>query len=111
MITEQDLQAAIAECEGQKNPTANTCMKLAAFYTIKDKMYPQGDAREEPEAVPRYSFSSARDNRTYDSDTEFMQAVKDMDTDKVWAVMDEIMSALAVYNPRLYAAAMRKLEN
>ena len=41
MITENDLQEAIAECEGVRNPTANTCLKLAAFYTIKDKLYPE----------------------------------------------------------------------
>ena len=44
MITEQDLQAAIAECEGVRNPTSNTCLKLAAYYTIKDKMYPNNNA-------------------------------------------------------------------
>ena len=41
MITEKDLQEAIAECEGQRNPNANTCVKLAAFYIIKDHLFPQ----------------------------------------------------------------------
>ena len=108
MITEKDLQEAIAECEGQRNPTASTCMKLAAFYTIKDKMYP---AVTLPDDVPRYSYAPAREQNTYESDTEFMQAVRNMDTEDVLAVMDEIMTALSVYNPRLYAAALRKLEN
>ena len=40
MITKHDLQEAIAECEGQRNPTANTCIKLAAFYTIKQHLFP-----------------------------------------------------------------------
>ena len=40
MITEQDLQEAIAECQGERHPNANTCMKLAAFYTIKNELYP-----------------------------------------------------------------------
>ena len=34
MITEQDLLEAIAECQGQRNPNANTCIKLAAYYII-----------------------------------------------------------------------------
>ena len=110
MITENDLQAAIDECEGQRNPTANTCMKLAAFYTIKDKMYPAGNVPQTDE-TPRYSFSSAREQITYDSDTEFMQCVRGMNVNDMLAVMDEIMTALSVYNPRLYAAAIRKLEN
>ena len=35
MITEMDLQEAIAECQGKRNPNADTCIKLAAFYIIK----------------------------------------------------------------------------
>jgi hypothetical protein len=46
MITEKDLKEAIAECEGERNPNANTCIKLAAFYTILDNMY--GEKTEIP---------------------------------------------------------------
>ena len=110
MITEHDLQEAIAECEGQRNPTANTCMKLAAFYTIRDRMYPKTAAgTEAPVAEPvRYSYS-VDPGASYDSDTEFMDAVHGVSTDRLLAVMDEIMTTLSVLNPRLYAAAMRKL--
>lgn len=108
MITEQDLQEAIAECEGQRNPTSTTCMKLAAFYTIRDKMYP-GTAAETPAVEPvKYSYSMDA-GASYDSDTEFMDAVRGISTDRLLAVMDEIMTTLSVLNPRLYAAAMRKL--
>lgn len=103
MITEHDLQEAIAECEGQRNPTANTCMKLAAFYTIRDKMYPQ----DVSDPVPRYSY--AADRASYDSDTEFMRIARDLSTDKLFEVMDEIMATLSVLNPRLYQAAIRKM--
>ncbi len=41
MITEHDLQEAIAECQGKRNPDANTCIKLAAFYTIKEHLFPK----------------------------------------------------------------------
>ncbi len=110
MITEQDLQEAIAECEGQRNPTANTCMKLAAFYTIRDRMYPSTAAgTEAPTVEPvRYSYSTDA-GASYDSDTEFMDAVHRISTDRLLAVMDEIMTTLSVLNPRLYAAAIRKL--
>lgn len=105
MITEQDLQEAIAECEGQRNPTANTCMKLAAFYTIRDKMYPGQDV----DPVPRYSFAPDPVGASYDSDTEFMQIIRGMPTGRLLEVLDEIMTALSVLNPRLYQAAIRKL--
>ena len=102
MITEKDLQEAIAECEGQRSPTANTCLKLAAFYTIRDKMYPQ------EKNVPGYSY--AVDNKaSYDSDTEFMRIARDIPENRLFSVLDEIMSALSVLNPRLYQAAIRKL--
>ena len=47
MITEKDLQEAIAECQGQRNPTTSTCIKLAAFYTIRRELF-----GEEKEAGP-----------------------------------------------------------
>ena len=46
MITERDLQEAIAECNGERNPNANTCIKLAAFLTIQKEMF--GKPEEKP---------------------------------------------------------------
>ena len=109
MITEYDLQEAIAECEGQRNPTATTCLKLAAFYTIRDKLYPA--KKEEPELealdVPRYSYSSQSYNAV--SDTEFMQAITSIDAKDFLSIMDELMSTLKAIMPRLYDGVMRKL--
>ena len=45
MITEKDLQEAIAEGQGQRNPNANTCIKLAAFLTIRKEMF--GEVQDE----------------------------------------------------------------
>ena len=36
MIREEDLLEAIAECQGERNPNAQTCRNLAAYYTILD---------------------------------------------------------------------------
>ena len=101
MITERDLQEAIAECQGKRNPNANTCMMLAAFYTIKDHLFP-----EEAE-IPRYSYDVG--TVTYESESEFGQAVKDKDINEVLALVDEIMDTLKVLNPRLYASIMARL--
>ena len=49
MITLDDLEAAIAECEGERNPNANTCIKLAAYYTILN---------EKQGKPPVYSYSA-----------------------------------------------------
>ena len=109
MITEQDLQEAIKECEGQRNPTSNTCVKLAAFYTIRDKMFPARKAEEQEEKPVFYSRSS--EPIEYESDTEFGRVISNVPKDQLFSVMDELMSTLQVLNPRLYAGVIRKLEN
>ena len=107
MITEHDLNAAIAECQGKRNPDAKTCMMLAAFYTIKREMY-----GEDKEVVqPAYSYASAPDQKMIelDSDTEFARAVDGKGQQEVLPVIDELMSILQVIQPKLYNAVMDKL--
>lgn len=111
MITEQDLQAAIAECEGVRNPTANTCIKLAAFYTIRKHMF--GKENDEPVG---YSYAQAPEEMAisnpvinYESNTEFSQAIAGRNPLEIWGIMDELMTTLQVVNPRLYAGVMRKI--
>lgn len=113
MITEHDLQEAIAECEGQKNPNASTCIKLAAFYTIRNNMFPK---TSEPLLPHSYSFMADPDADVeaepvmINSDTDFARAANKLTQDTAWNIMDELMSTLAVLNPRLYASTMRKIE-
>ena len=49
MITEKDLQEAIAECQGQRNPNASTCIKLAAFLTIQKELFGKSEQFESVE--------------------------------------------------------------
>lgn len=108
MITEKDLQEAIAECQGKRNPNANTCIMLAAFLTIQKEMF--GKQEEELPQMPSYSYSPAPVGEvTYSSDTEFSQAIQGMDVDNLLKIMDELMTTLSVVNPRLYAGVMRKV--
>ena len=108
LITEKDLREAIAECEGIRNPTSNTCMKLAAYYTILNQMNNQ----PKEETVPNYSFSSGP---TYEdlpySNSSFSQEVMDKGINKVFPVLDELMDALMVINPKLYRNTMTKLSD
>ena len=108
MITEQDLQAAIAECEGARNPNANTCLKLASYYVIQDRLF----GRNEKEQV--YSFAESPEKPVdnaikYSSDTEFSRAIYGLYEDDVWPVIDELMSVLQATNPRLYDGVMRRI--
>lgn len=105
MITEHDLQEAIAECEGQRNPTANTCLKLAAFYIIKDKLFP---AEKEEEVVhPQYSYAVSTEMK--EPKTEFMQMIDGMNPSDYLDVMDELMNTVKALIPKLYDGVMRRL--
>ena len=108
MITERDLQEAIAECQGKRNPCADDCIKLAAFYTIKDHLFP-GPQPEQFTYSASYSTPPAAsvDCR---GDGEFARIVDGRRQEDVWPVMVELMETLAAINPRLYDAVMRKLQ-
>lgn len=108
MITEQDLMEAIAECQGQRNPNSSTCIKLASFYTILDHLK-EGSERSE---LPRYSFSASPEVEiiTYQGDSEFADLIHGMEPNRVWEVVEELMTTLAVINPRLYNGIIRKIK-
>ncbi len=101
MITERDLNSAIAECQGKRDPDARTCMMLAAFYTIRREMY--GDNN--------YSFAPAPDRNIINtkSDTEFARVIDGRDFQDIFPVVDELMDTLRIIQPRLYNAVMDKL--
>lgn len=106
MITEKDLREAIAECEGTRNPNSTTCMKLAAYYTILNQMTNQ--AKEE--IVPGYSFASEPQYEELPySNSDFSQEVMSKGINKVFPVLDELMDALLVINPRLYHNTLDKI--
>lgn len=113
MITENDLRAAIAECQGERNPNANTCMKLAAYYTILNNLYPETPEREE---MPSYSGSPApinpvKETVEYFSGTEFSRAINGVSAAPVWEIMDELMTVLQAIKPGLYEGVLRKLRD
>lgn len=109
MITEYDLQEAIAECQGQKNPTSNTCIKLAAYYTIYDHLFPKNNPDDTPVPVLDMRSSGYSGTIAYDGDSEFAEAVNGKDTSHVMEVLDELMLTLQALNPRLYTGVMKKL--
>lgn len=118
MITEQDLQAAIAECQGERNPNANTCIKLASYLTIREHMFPQKG--EELRLLPEtrgYSYAPEPDPELeepvidYRSDTEFGRLVYGRKARDILPVIDELVSeAVRGTNPRLYHAFIRRLK-
>ena len=107
MITEQDLRSAIAECEGARNPTASTCLKLAAFYTILNQM--QGTPQTTP-VIKGYSFASEHEPEIPYSDSELSKVVESKGIRNCFPVLDELMNVLYVVNQPLYENTIRKLK-
>ena len=108
MITVKDLQEAIAECQGERNPNAQTCIKLAAYYTIMDHL-------DEP-ATGSYSFQAAPSPPqagagavSYDGESDFAMAVDGQDWDRIWPILDEMMTTIEALHPRLYESIMRRI--
>lgn len=99
MITMQDLDEAIAECQGQPHPTPSTCIKLAAFLTIKQSM------TQPPEQVPPAIMRAASTEQR----TEFEQAIDGMPMDEVISLFSELMNTIQTINPKLYAAVMHRI--
>lgn len=106
MITIDDLKAAIAECEGERNPNANTCMKLSAYYILLREKQGKPDTSKYSSAPAPESVLETVD---YYSETEFGQLVQDKPVKDVMSVIDELISVLSAIQPRLYNGVMRKL--
>ena len=102
MITKRELDGAIAECE---NAPANyqTCAKLATFYTIREHAFNKKSTDVE------HSYDGPQGIDDY-GDTDFLQAIQGKSPDEIWPLMDELMQAVLVTNPRLYDSVMRKIK-
>lgn len=113
MITNEDVQAAIAECEGLRRPNANTCLKLAALYTIREHMQRQNTNTRELNAGYSFATEQIKSHATvnYTSASEFGRIVTGKDVDDVLTVFDELLTTLQGMIPRLYAGVMGKLQD
>lgn len=100
MITERDLQEAIAECEGIRNPTSATCVKLAAYYSLLDRRKPQIET----------GYSGANQVSIPYSNSYFSQIVERVGIENAYPVIDELMETLYVVNRPLYESVMAKIE-
>ena len=76
------------------------------IYFERFQMNPPADLKED------YSFSGADDAQTiisYDGISEFAQSVNGADQKSVMSIMDELMEALYVMQPKLYRSVISKL--
>jgi hypothetical protein len=71
----------------------------------------RADHGRQDSKLPGYSGATYKPETEYRSDTEFGQIASRMKYVDVLAVVDELMEALEVLNPRLYDGVIRNLED
>lgn len=117
MITMQDIDSAIAECQGARDPDARCVTLLAALYTVKDHMTepaPQEAYSYAAAPAPQegYSYAAApahRETVRYMGQSPFAQAIYGRPANDIWLLMDDLMTAVRTQAPRLYDSIMRQL--
>lgn len=103
MISRRELDGAIRECEDAP-VSYQTCEKLATFYTIRDHAF-----KEEAPIEVEYSYDEPQGIDDYGG-SDFLQAIKGHPDGEIWLLMDELMEAVLITNPRLYDSVMRKIK-
>lgn len=109
MVTRQELDEAIRECEGEP-ATYAVCQKLAVLYTVRDYLYGGEDRRVSYAAAPAENTSAEEILIGDHGNSDFLRSVCGCDADAVWAILDELMETLAVINRRLYDGVMRRID-
>lgn len=102
MIREDELREAIAECEGERSPRANTCLKLMAFYYLLDRYTQEEDAP----AMLASQYENLVDRY---GDDAFSEAISGKPAAAVWPIMVELMMTLEVLQRPIYESVLRRL--
>ena len=101
MFSKDQLLNAIDELENSP-ATYQNAEKLATFYTLYDHLY----VRNEPMNRVELVNETVIDNY---GDSEFLKAISDKNAMDMWLIVDELMSAVKVLQPRLYQATLDKV--
>lgn len=94
MINPEELDKEILMLE-KKDTTYANCERLAWLYIVRDHVTGQQQRQPAPLDVS--------------GDSDFLCAIDGKDSVLVWALMDELMDALKVLQPKLYSSVMNKL--
>ena len=101
MPTKDELLKAIEEVS-KRPDTYTKCQKLATFYILLNSLYPEGELKNDintqfQSTIPEFGSS------------EFLQRIKGHDMSSVFSILDELMDAVKVFNPKLYNNTIQKL--
>lgn len=101
MPTKEELLKAIADVSKLPD-TYSKCQKLATFYILLSSLYPDEENKNDmstqfQNTIPEFGSS------------EFLQKIKGHDMGSVFSVLNELMDAVKVFNPKLYNNTIQKL--
>lgn len=100
MFTEAELLDALNELESGRH-TIQNCEKMAAIYTVLDHTRPieRGYSQEaRAESVGLYGKS------------QFLRAIAGKPTEDAWLLINELVEAVSVFNPKLYTNFLDKVQ-
>lgn len=107
MLSEHDLISEINKYNAKADLTPNECIRLAAFYTILNCQYPV----ETQMPMSMASGNNIENLIHVDGNSEFFTAIDGRNATEMWELMDELMEAISVVNPKLYESVMRKINS
>lgn len=105
MVTEKELQEAIDDLE-QSPSSYKVCALLAALYALKDRYF-GGNDFSEPLA---HSFATEKTQIIHSEQiSDFLKAVEGKSWKEILPIIDELLTAVKIYQPKLYEAFLRRL--
>ena len=106
MFTREELVDAINQISSSTHHSIQNCEKLAAIYTVLDHISPT--VRE-----PEHSYDNKSGSETVGryGNSEFLNLITGKDPHEVWKIMNEMVEAVAVFNPKLHRAVLSRLSS
>lgn len=106
MFTQAELLDAIDEiCKGKHS--IQNCEKLAAIYIVLDHLYNTGYSADAPPSITVEESPAIG----YYGDSDFLKAVATKNPQQTMLLIDELMDAISVLNPKIYNSFMARLES
>lgn len=102
MISLEDVEKAIEEHE-QMEASFQTCERLAWLYIVRENLRKKIDADEDDSLASKCDIDAAK--------SEFGKLIRTKNTERVMAVIDELMQTIQVVNPRLYAGTIQRIKD
>lgn len=102
MFNKSELLNAIDDLE-MSPATYQNAEKLATFYLLYDHLY----TRKEPVGRVETVEEVIIDNH---GDSDFLRLIDGKKAHSVWLIMDELIEAVQVLQPRLYEATIEELK-